>query len=583
MIDMPEAGKILDRALSSGIISSMALPNTFGKVVDKGTREFLSCLFEKIFDGSGFLQPAVDPTAVFFLRQVLYLAKKVRKECSNATILAEVEEFVRTDYRLRNPSLGWDSNTLHIGDRHLSFEQTHNRNPDLFGYDPIEVPRPLLRALDQVCGVVFSQFPILDWREVIPRHGPGAVADLRVGEDKYLFPHWPDKLEGTFPYAYFAQHTEDLWCYESRNPSLNEPPARLLAVPKTLKGPRLIASEPIAHQFLQQGMMKWIRENLPLPLRNCIDFKSQVPSRQMCLIASRVGDLATVDLSSASDRLSCWTVERALRVNPPLLHALHACRTRWLVNATKSGERFFIKLKKFAAQGAAVTFPVQSMIYACMSMAALAYERNLTVNRKTVLKLSREVRVFGDDIIMPSCAVHSLVLLMGHCDLKVNASKTHYRGHFRESCGMDAFCGEDVTPLYIRALDPGSNAADLVSWVDVINNAYSKGLWHLSDTMIQKIPARIRKLIPVTNQDLGILSLRSFQPCLIGGKRRFSTTLHRLEVLGLSAKALAVRRRRENHQNLLQYFLDRPSQEINWSSGYLVKTRLTLVKRWVPA
>jgi hypothetical protein len=271
MIDMPEAGKILDRALSSGIISSMALPNTFGKVVDKGTREFLSCLFDKIFDGSGFLQPAVDPTAVFFLRQVLYLAKKVRKECSNATILAEVEEFVRTDYRLRNPSLGWDSNTLHIGDRHLSFEQTHNRNPDLFGYDPIEVPRPLLRALDQVCGVVFSQFPILDWREVIPRHGPGAVADLRVGEDKYLFPHWPDKLEGTFPYAYFAQHTEDLWCYESRNPSLNEPPARLLAVPKTLKGPRLIASEPIAHQFLQQGMMKWIRENLPLPLRNCID------------------------------------------------------------------------------------------------------------------------------------------------------------------------------------------------------------------------------------------------------------------------------------------------------------------------
>ncbi len=584
MIEMPEAGKILDRSLSSGRISSIDLPVTFGKVVDNGAREFLSCLFEKIFDGSGYLYPSVDPTSVFFLRQVLYLAKKVRKECNNATILAEVEEFVRIDSRLRSPSLGWISDDLCCTNQHLSFEQAHNRSPDLFGFDTPRVPSPLLKRLDEVCGIVFSQFPELDWREIVPKHGPGAVADARTGTDKYRFPNWPKKLEEQFPYAYFAQHRENLSDDEERTYSLNEPPARLLAVPKTLKSPRLIASEPIAHQYLQQGLMRWIRKHLPLPLRTCIDFKSQLPSRQLCLTASRDGILATVDLSSASDRLSCWTVERALRVNPPLLRALHACRTRWLVNATGSGERFFIKLKKFAAQGAAITFPVQSMIYACMAIAALSYEYGSRLNRASVLKLSREVRVFGDDIIMPSCAVSSLVLLMSHCDLKVNASKTHYKGHFRESCGMDAFHGEDVTPLYLGALGLGKRAEDLVSWVDICNNAHFKGLFCLADAMVRKIPLRLTRLIPVVgpNVDLGILSLQSFLPAQPSGKFRFHNELQRYELLGLSARSKAVKRSRENYQNLLQFFLEEPSQEILWSSGYLVRTRLHISKRWVP-
>lgn len=582
MIDMPDAGKILDSALSRGAISSTFLPITFGKIVDKSSREFLSCLFEKIFDGSGNLDDLVDPTAVFFLRQVLYLSKKVREECDEHSIRTEVESFRKVDANLRVHSLNWDSDTLNASTeaRGLSFLDGYRSSSDLVSYRDM-VPRKLLAYLDQVTGIVSSQFSELDWREIDPRHGTGAVADLRTGTDKYQFRNWPSKLEGTFPSTYFAQSREDLPLDAIPSLSLHEPPARLLAVPKTLKGPRLIASEPTAHQYLQQGLMKWLRYNLPKPLRTCIDFTDQEPSRALCLLASKVGSLATVDLSSASDRLSCWVVERALRTSPSLLTALHASRTRWLTNATGVGEKFFIRLKKFAAQGSAVTFPVQSIVYASMAIACILYEGNRSVNSANIMKAARKLRVFGDDIIIPSHAVQSLTLLMDHCDLKVNGSKTHYTGYFRESCGMDAYKGVCVTPGYLRSLEYETSPDGVASWVEVSNNFYLKGLWSLADAMVRMIPRKTRELIPVSSQNLGVLTLRSFLPVSSTGRLRDSRYLHRQETLGLTLEARAVTRRRESHQNLLQYFVEKPAQDSNWSAGFLTTVRLRLRKRWV--
>lgn len=581
MIDMPEASRTLEKALSTGTISSINLPNTFGKVVDRGTREFLSCLFELVFDGMGHLRHDVNPTAVFFLRQVLNLSKKVKEDCSDAAISAEVENFRKVDGSLRKPSLDWELDTLNFErPTRLSFTDGYV-SESTFAFDRSRAPRPLLRILDQVCGIVISQFPELDWREVTPRHGTGAVADAQTGTDKYLFKYWPNKLEGTFPYTYFAQHREDLHFEETRTSSPHEPPARLLAVPKTLKGPRLIASEPTAHQYLQQALMKWLRAYLPATIRPCINFLSQEPSRQLCLQASETGDLGTVDLSSASDRLSCWVVERVFQYNPGLLRALHSVRTRWIVNSTGVGEKFFMKVKKFAAQGSAVTFPVQTIVYTCIALACMLYEDGVVVNRRNILVRAGKLRVFGDDIIMPSYAVPSLALLMTHCELKVNASKTHYQGLFRESCGMDAYAGVCVTPVYLRALELGNSPQDLVSWVDVCNNAYSKGLWHLSDAMVRKIPVKIRKLIPVSSEDLGVLTLRSFQPMSTTGRTRLCRNLHREETLGLSPQVKAVSRKRESSQNLLQYFVEDPSPLIKWTAGFLATVRFSLKKRWV--
>lgn len=583
MIDLPEAGKVFDNALSAGYLEPEDLPKTLGRPLG-ASRELFCSLFAKVFGEDQRLLPNVDPDSVFFLRCCLYMMKKVRKDCSDAAILAEVESFREIDYALRAPSFTWDSDTLHCGvSGRVDLMDGYRSTPDLVS-DKDTCPRPLIKVCQAVSDRVISLFPELDWRMIDPKHGPGAVSDARTGTDKFQFHSWPKKLENLFPYSYFAQSREDMHLEndnDEMSPSLHEYPTKLIAVPKTLKAPRLIASEPAAHQYLQHGIMRWLREHLPQPLRTCIDFNSQEPSRVLCLEASKHGSLATVDLKAASDRLSLWLVERVFRTNPSVLQAFHASRTRWLTNATGVGPDFFMYLKKFAPQGSGVTFPTQSIVFAIMSIAATMFALNLKVSTLGIKRASKLVRVYGDDIILPSVAVPYLADLMAHFELKINASKTHWTGHFRESCGMDAYLGHSVTPLYVRDLKLDITASSLTSWVDVVNNAYSHGLWHVSEVMRLQIPGKLRPLIPVSDRNLGCLTLRTYQPAP-PMKTRISQSLMREEVLGLCAEAKVDKKQRETHHSLLQYFLERPHPEVNWSSGYVVRKRSSLKKRWVP-
>jgi hypothetical protein len=583
MIDMPDAGKKLDSALSSGHLDFSLLPNTFGRREEGAFRPFLACLFSKVFDSDGRLIPC-DETAIFFLRSVLYLAKKVDMPCSSDAIAAEVAAFKEIEDALPNPTLDWNSNNVSDFDSSrvaVSFLDPVAGAPADGSVRPV-CPRPLLKILDEVTSRLSSRFGSFDWRAITPKHGPGAVADAKTGSDKYLFPTWPVKLESVFPYTYFAQHREDLHLECDHLPSPIELPARLLAVPKTLKGPRMIASEPTSHQFIQLGLMEWMREHLPRSLGLCINFKDQTVSQRFCLDASKSGVFGTVDLSAASDRLTCWVVERVFKSNPAFLDALFASRTRTLTNACSAGEMFTLTLKKFAPMGSGVTFPVQTVCYAMFCIAVLLYERGLKPTEAMINLCARDIRVFGDDIIMPSSAVPTLANLLTYLWLKVNASKTHYRGRFRESCGVDGFNGVDVTPLYLSSLSLRSAAIDLESWVDVSNNAYSKGLWCLSDTMVKLIPSAVRARLPVSHKALGCLTLRTYQPTTLNGKVRISKHLHRPEVLGLSFEVKLDKRRRESHASLLQYFLEKPRPDTNWESGYVVTSRSRLRKRWVP-
>lgn len=588
MIDFPEACKVFDSALSSRFLEWTLLPKVFGKRVPP-RKILFECLFDRIFNEDGTIRHDVDPNSVFFLRQLLSMFKKVRMVCSDAAIKDEIDTYRRIDASLRSPTLSWTSDSLSVEGSGVSFLDGYRSSPDMFSHRDA-CPKPLLEVLGRVCDIVSSAMPQLDWREIEPRHGPGAVADARTGTDKYLFPHWPRKLDRTFPFEYFAQSREDLHIEEDMFRSIHEPPARLLAVPKTLKAPRLIASQPVSHQYLQGGIMRWLRKNLPSHMRLCIDFIDQQKSRDAALVASLDESIATVDLSSASDRLSCWVVERVFRRNPSLLEALHATRTRWLVNATKIDERFFLIFKKFADQGAAITFPVQSIVYACIAIASILYEKGGKITHKTVYSSARRIRVYGDDIIMPSLAVKSLTLLLAHLELKVNMRKTHVKGSFRESCGVDAYAGHIVSPVYLRDLELGQSAESLGSWVDISNNAYHAGLWNLAAWMMSEIPDKVRKLIPISNQELGCVSLRTYQIGLISPKRRFSKTLHRMEILALQVTTKEVRRRRDTHQSLLQFFIEKKDPQdplsyltsTKWSSGWTERNRSLLRKRWVP-
>lgn len=599
LVDFPKGGKVLDLALSGGRLFPDNLPVSFGKVSGQSRLLFRS-LFRMIFNDSCLIiDDHESKAAVFFLRQILYMYKKVKLACPDEQVELAIKEFMKIEDQMSFPTNAWGSNYV-SWKTDVSFLDEYRSYSDLVDYKST-CPKKLLGLFQVVCDRTFGSFPEVLLRDLQPRHGNGAVADARTGTDKYRFPFWPVKLEEVFPFHFFAQSREDMHHEEEFNSydeaKNHEFPSKLIAVPKTYDKPRIIASEPVAHMYCQQAVLAWLRENLPATCSAFVNFKDQRPSQLLALKASLPNSgIATVDLSSASDRLSCWAVERALRRNVSLLNTLFACRTRWLkLELPVSGRTEWLQLRKYAPQGNATTFPIQTLIYLCAALASALYEDGLKPTTKNVLGYRGSLRVFGDDIILPSRAVGSLTQLLTHIGLKVNMGKTHSQGLFRESCGMDAFCGTDVSPCYLAHLESDSTADKVSSFVDVSNNAYNKGLWLLADLLVTQIPSRVRRKLVVSREPTAGLTLTTFQESPEYHNRRWNEKLHRWEVPALQVQEKTVQGERTTHRNLLQYFLESAAsynlkegyrmpailEEKNFKTGFRVSTSSKLKKTWV--
>lgn len=594
MIDFPEASKILDDSLSSGFIEWSSLPSVFGKTELHHDKWLFGNIFLKLFDEDGYLKDPVDITSLFFLRQILLLYKKVDLPCSAKAVDEAIGEFVKIEGQMRRPTGQW-----HLCDGIDTGAPEETNFLDDYEVGPLaceeripRVPKSLIRTLTSVCDIVASKLPYPDPLDFKPRHGPGAVCDAKTGTDKYLFPTWPRKLNQIFEKQTFAYSSVWIGLMDSLVHSESEPPAKLIAVPKTLKSPRLIASEPTSHQWMQQATMRWMRLNTPHPLQLCFDPMSQEPSRALALKCSATAEHDTFDLSSASDRLSCWVVERAFRKAPFFLRVLHAVRTRTVLvkySSQTKGERIW--LNKYANQGSAVTFMLQSWIYSLICISATLFAKGLKPNAKNITKVAADVRVFGDDLIVPSVASLDLWNLLTYLGLKVNASKTHIYGKFRESCGMDAYDGNDVSPVYLTSLTTNKGFESLASSVDVSNNAYVKGLWSLSSVVLNTIDSRLRGVIPVTQKASGPISLRTFQKqsYVAQMRGRYSKTYQRAELRAIASRVVAAKGERSSSQDLLQYFTE--AREVlhpldfmypkQGATGYVLQHRIKLMMRWV--
>jgi hypothetical protein len=483
------------------------------------------------------------------------------------------------------------------------------------------------------------------------RHGPGAVSDQTSKEYKYDFPTWSDKLGKIFSYSRYGitdrgqaekqglrdyqeilpyhdpepqsaiEPREDgvteLVCLNPKGlavshnggrgsefsdpmdqfsplpyrPSVHEAPSRLLAVPKTAKGPRLIAAEPVAHQWCQQFIKRFLEERLlGLFDDNFISFRNQGLSQALVSKASIDRSLATVDLSSASDRLTCWVVERAFRKNKPLLEALHATRTRWVCDEVDktSPPNYFVS-KKFASQGTAVTFPVQSIIFLIIALTASGFEAKspedfICNNRfaKPIARFRNKVRVFGDDIIIPKDGYDSLVLLLHTLGLKVNLAKSFVKGHFRESCGMDCFKGVDVTPIKTTKLE-ATGPQSRQSLIDYSNNLHKAGLWNTAEAVRSMIPGWVVNNLPVIGLDCGSVGMVSFT----GAKRdhlrkRFNAKFQRYEYRTYATKSRTKRIPTNTLSGVLQYITEAPSPTTKWEHGKPGRPKISDGLGWEP-
>jgi hypothetical protein len=60
-----------------------------------------------------------------------------------------------------------------------------------------------------------------------------------------------------------------------------------------------------------------------------------------------------------------------------------------------------------------------------------------------------DFRVYGDDIIVRQSDALVVLELLKFIGFKSNPEKTYLVGRFRESCGTDWYCGQDVRPAYL--------------------------------------------------------------------------------------------------------------------------------------
>ncbi len=218
----------------------------------------------------------------------------------------------------------------------------------------------------------------------------------------------------------------------------------MFTVPKTSEIDRCACKEPDFNMYAQKAVGDQIRRKLK---RAGIDLNDQSVNQRLAREGSIKGNLATVDLSSASDSV---TTQLVLRLLPDewfhLMYDLRSPETSidgsWHLN------------EMFSSMGNGFTFELESLIFWALTR-AVAYH----------LSVKGRISVYGDDIICPSGLGDALVTTLEFFGFKVNPKKSFFSGPFRESCGKHWINGLDITPFYIKKVP-----IDVSDWCHLLNS-----------------------------------------------------------------------------------------------------------------
>ena len=239
--------------------------------------------------------------------------------------------------------------------------------------------------------------------------------------------------------------------------------ARLEFVPKSATTFRTITVEPMLNTLLQAGIRKWMKRRLS---RAGIDLSDQTKNQRLAKEGSITGELATLDLASASDTISYSLVK--LLLPEDWFRLLNAARSS---TVNYRGSSF--ALEKFSAMGNATTFPLESLIFWAITTSACEGEGG-------------QIGIYGDDIICPVSRVTSVVRALNFCGFEVSSSKSFWSGPFRESCGADFYKGFSVRPYYQK--EPISGRS-----LFVLHNFYFRAMmFDYADFVRELIPPTLR-------------------------------------------------------------------------------------------
>jgi len=460
-ITLPAFGKDIEKCLDRGWVDRDVFP---GFSWHAGLPRFLGGFLDRVFDRvSGRLldEPCID--AIIALRQLTLMFGKIEMPCSDARISRALMQFVECEKDVKE------------SDRNLSDEMLSDfcRVSRLLFHD-------VFKAVNR---------KIYD-REYIPKHGPGATADKLSGNSKYRLRTWPARLDKEFPAGEFLIPSPSFYD-ELEGVDVLEPgaeiPIKVITVPKTLKTPRIIGIEPAAMQYAQQSVSLLISSIVDgdYRLRNLIGTKDQTPNQRMALDGSLFGELATLDLSEASDRVSNQLVRAMLFDYRYFYNAVDACRSR---KADVRGHGV-LRLAKFAPMGSALCFPMEAFVFCTLVFIGIEKSLNRPLTQRDIQNLIGRVRVYGDDIIVPVDYVRSVVDTLQAFGSVVNVTKSFWTGKFRESCGKEYYDGTDVSLVRVRRVFPTHRRCvpEIISLVSFRNQMYFSGYWDTCKWLDDKI------------------------------------------------------------------------------------------------
>lgn len=408
----------------------------------------------------------VDPIQLRYLRQLLLFCYKASVTHDDQTTQKTFQGFLETNESVRR------------------FGNSLAR----------ESPRLLDRVRRHVQSVLYQLHPTESRRrksseswsyhdeEFTPQHGPGSVTT-----SKERWHHWYSTIESIYPYSdYMSLYFNRDHCSQfedSERKDLIE--AKVIAVPKDSRGPRLICVHPAEAVWIQQGVRHQLERAIsrgrsatgPWP-RGRIWFDDQGVNGTIALKSSRSRQYATLDMKEASDRISDVLVQ--ILFGRKYKH-FGCCRAQKYV-IPKVGPLTNIRgdIHSYAPMGNATTFPVQSLVFWAICVASLQRQR---------FHQPGAAFVFGDDIIIPTKCAEGVIDDLETFGLLVNRTKSFWRGAFRESCGVDAFNGVNTTPI---------------RWKTTIDAEHSEGLQSLSELAMRLRRAGYEEAAISTYQTLRI-------------------------------------------------------------------------------
>lgn len=357
-------------------------------------------------------------------------------------------------------------------------------NLDLFEESTFSI---LESARAIVFGIV-RDFSLDQVTRILPRPGPGATNTPTEKTDRFRPSVLYKQIHNVLDYQEWWYPNPWDACCESRKylalhaKSVDYPIARFKFVDKVVDKPRGICIEENEMQVMQQAFrcaLSWLIQAALYPL---IAFDDQSINAGLAFKSSFNGEHATLDMSEASDRVYRGVVSWMFQDNQELHDALMALSTRY-VEAPKELQDDFPglhKTQKYAPMGSALCFPVMSLVHYALCAAIVEHNAGVIAETRTKIK---QIYVYGDDIICPVDCVQSIFDWLPVFGMKLNKTKSFYSGRFRESCGVHAYEGVDVTPVYVKYI-PYHNTSDAkASVMQNERDLYKKGFEHTAELL----------------------------------------------------------------------------------------------------